>query len=496
MAIRIVNRIEARTGRRIAMADFFAAPTVAGIARHIGPIKADSGRTIPPAPERALYPASHAQQRLYLLSSMEGDSGAYGMLFAFRCSGALDPLALQESLAALVQRHEPLRTAFVEQEGAILQRIAGEAAPVVAFDDIAGHADPLREALRLTRREAATPIALDRPPLIRGRVIRVAADEQLMVLATHHIVGDGWSSRLLMRELGALYRAAVSGVPAVLPPLPIRYRDFAVWQHGRDWGEAAAYWRAQLAGAPERIALPADRAAPDAQSYRGGRAHLPVPAEVLSGLHALAARHGVMISAVGMALFAALLYRLTRQGDMVIGMGVAGRERAETEGLIGFFVNVLPIRVTLDADTELGGLIEAIHDTMTAALDRQDYPFDALVREVAPKRQANRQPLVNVVFEYQRFESLAGIGDIDGLPLLPPDAEGVLAGALDAFVENGTAKHDAILFLTEEAGAARFTLEYDSDLFEAATIRRWLDFLGKIAASAAHDAQEDQKDSA
>lgn len=496
MAIRIVNRIEARTGRRLAMADFFAAPTVAGIARHLGSVEARAGTIVPPAPEMALYPASHAQQRLYLLSRMERDSGAYGMLFAFRCSGDLDPAALQAALTALVQRHETLRTGFVEQEGAILQRIAGEAAPVVAVDDIAGHADPLREALRLTRREAATPFALDLPPLIRGRVIRVAADEQLMVLATHHIVGDGWSSRLLMRELGALYRAAVSGMPAALPPLPIRYRDFAVWQQDRDWGDAAAYWRAQLAGAPERIALPADRAAPDAQSYRGGRAHLPVPAGVLSGLHALAARHGVMISAVGMALFAALLYRLTRQGDMVIGMGVSGRERAETEGLIGFFVNVLPIRVTLDADTELGGLIETLHGTMTEALDRQDYPFDALVREVAPKRQANRQPLVNVVFEYQRFESLAGIDDIDGLPLLPPDAEGVLAGALDAFVENGTAKHDAILFLTEEAGSARFTLEYDSDLFDAATIRRWLDFLGKIAASAAQDAQEDQKDSA
>jgi non-ribosomal peptide synthetase component F len=172
---------------------------------------------------------------------------------------------------------------------------------------------------------------------------------------------------------------------------------------------------------------------------------------------------------------------------MVIGMGVAGRERTETEGLIGFFVNVLPIRVQLDDETNLGTLIDDLHGNITAALDRQDYPFDELVRAVAPKRNANRQPLVNVVFEYQRFGDISNQDEKGGLPLARQGQAGILPDNLDAFVDNMTAKHDVILFLVEEAGQARFTLEYDTDLFDAETMQRWLAFLGKFARAAVQD---------
>jgi non-ribosomal peptide synthetase component F len=167
----------------------------------------------------------------------------------------------------------------------------------------------------------------------------------------------------------------------------------------------------------------------------------------------------------------------------------------ETEGLIGFFVNVLPIRMQLDDDTDLGDLIRTTHINIANALDRQDFPFDELVRAVAPKRKSNRQPLVNVVFEYQRFEAVSNLVQTDGtqsgLPMLAPDADGILPSNMDAFVDNTTAKHDIILFLTEEAGQARFTLEYDTDLFDAETMQRWLAFLGKFAAAAAQNAQRD-----
>lgn len=496
MAIRIVNRIADRTGIRIGMADFFANPTVAGLARHFDNPTTNGTVTgnnqIPPAPEMEYYPASHAQKRLYLLSQMEGNSGAYGMLYVFRCIGDLRADILQSALTRLVDRHETLRTGFAEHDGAITQKIHATTPPTVAFDDLSGHHDPVREALRLTRLEAATPIILDQPPLIRARVIKVADNESLMILMSHHIVGDGWSSRILINELGSHYDAVLHDRKDPLPPLPITYKDFAHWQSRQDWSNAADYWRQQLANAPEQINLPTDRPVPEKQSFRGAHAHLALPDDVLAGLHRLARQHETTLSSVGMALFSAMLYRLTRQRDMVIGMGVAGRERIETEGLIGFFVNVLPIRMQLDDDTDLGDLIRATHTNIANALDRQDFPFDALVRAVAPKRNSNRQPLVNVVFEYQRFEAVAELTQT-GLPLLAPDAPGILPANMDAFIDNTTAKHDIILFLTEEAGQARFTLEYDTDLFDAETMQRWLTFLGKFAASAAQNAQRDPK---
>ncbi|MET4735318.1 amino acid adenylation domain-containing protein [Thalassospira sp. MBR-102] len=499
MAIRIVNRIADRTGKRISMADFFADPTVAGLARHIENATLDIAATgngqIPRAPAMEHYPASHAQKRLYLLSKMDGNSGAYGMLYVFRCTGDLRADILQSALTRLVDRHETLRTGFAEQDGTITQKIHATTPPAVAFDDLSGHGDPAREALRLTRLEAATPVILDQPPLIRGRVIKVAANECLMILMTHHIVGDGWSSRILINELGALYDAVLHERNAALPQLPITYKDFAHWQSKQNWADAADYWRQQLANAPEQINLPTDRPVPEKQSFRGAHVHLALPDDLLSGLHRLASLNKTTLSSVGLSLFSAMLYRLTRQTDMVIGMGVAGRERMETEGLIGFFVNVLPIRMQLDDDTDLGDLIRTTHINIANALDRQDFPFDELVRAVAPKRKSNRQPLVNVVFEYQRFEAVSNLAQTDGtqsgLPMLAPDADGILPSNMDAFVDNTTAKHDIILFLTEEAGQARFTLEYDTDLFDAETMQRWLAFLGKFAAAAAQNAQRD-----
>ncbi|WP_114089624.1 non-ribosomal peptide synthetase [Thalassospira profundimaris] len=494
MAIRIVNRIADRTGIRISMADFFADPTVAGLARHIDETATDrkAVRTeqIPPAPAMDYYPASHAQKRLYLLSQMEGNKGAYGMLYVFRCTADLQTDILQSALMRLVDRHETLRTGFVEHDGAITQKIHATTPPAVAFDDVSGHDDPVREALRLTRIEATTPIILDQPPLIRARVIEVTDTESLMILMSHHIVGDGWSSRILVNELGSHYDAVLHQRDDPLPALPITYKDFAYWQSRQDWSEATNYWRQQLANAPEQINLPTDRPVPEKQSFRGAHAHLALPDDVLAGLYRLARQNRTTLSSVGMALFSAMLYRLTRQRDMVIGMGVAGRERTETEGLIGFFVNVLPIRMQLDDDTDLGELIRTTHGTIANALDRQDFPFDELVRAVAPKRNSNRQPLVNVVFEYQRFEAVAAVKQT-GLPLLPADTPGILPANMDDFVDNTTAKHDIILFLTEEAGQARFTLEYDTDLFDAETMQRWLSFLGKFAASAAQNAQRD-----
>lgn len=484
-AIRIVNRLADRTGVRIAMGDFFADPSVAGLARRLrdaatGPAPS----SIPPAPAADVYPASHAQQRLYLLHGMDRGSAAYNMTFVFRCRDDVDAGALAAALRGLAQRHETLRTGFETVEGEIVQRVAAAAEPMLVEDDLRDRTAAWEEALRIARREAATPFDLARPPLLRGRIVRLSEDDTLVLLLLHHIVGDGWSSRILVRELGRLYAAARDGAEPNLPPLPVAYKDFAVWQRGRDWSTDAAFWRRRLEGAPERIDLPADRPLPKVQSYRGATCRAALPTEVSAGLRALARERRTAMSSVGMALLAALLYRLTRQGDMVLGMGVAGRDRLELEGLIGFFVNVLPVRLRLDDDTEIDDLIARTQAAILEAMEHRDYPFDLLVRDVAPRRQANRQPLVNVVFEYQRFGALQTdeVGSLSPRHETTPDA---LDREIATLTDSTTAKHDLLFFFVDGDDGIEIMMEYDTDILEAATAERWLAYYLRFAAAVA-----------
>ncbi len=482
-AIRVVNRIAERAGVRLKMAEFFAAPTVAALARRIA--AAGPEAAIPQAPKAEVYPASHAQQRLYLLHQMDRGSAAYTIAFAFRCTGEISAQTLGEALRRLGERHEPLRTGFETADGLIVQRIAADAPPPVAEDDLRAHPDAVGEALAIARREVAARFDLAHPPLLRARIIRLPGDDVLVLLALHHIVGDGWSSRILTRELSALYAAARDGAAAALPPLPIAYKDFAVWQRGRDWSASAGFWRHRLDGAPDRIALPSDRPVPEVQSYRGATCRADLPRPVADGLRALAHARRATMSAVGLGLFAALLFRLTRQADMVVGMGVAGRDRAEMEGLIGFFVNVLPVRLRLDAETEIDALIDQAQAAIVEAMDHRDYPFDLLVRDVAPQRRSNRQPLINVVFEYQRFDALRS-DDGNGLPLrrAAPDA---LDRQLRPLIDAAAAKHDLILFFIEDDDRMEFAMEYDTDIVDAAAAERWLDYLRRVAAAVASE---------
>jgi len=482
LAIKAVNRLAEQTGVRLAMRDFYAAPSLADLARLIDASRPPAAGDIPPAPPAEVHPTSHSQQRLYLLHQLEGGSGAYNMAFAFRCDGRLDLAALGLALLRLCQRHEPLRTGFEERAGEIVQRVAPSARPVVVEDDLRGRDDAWDEALRLARRETSTPFDLARPPLLRARVLRISPEESLLLLVLHHIVGDGWSSRILVRELGALYLEASGGAPANLPPLPLTYKDFAWWQRGQQWSGAAEFWRERLAGAPSRVALPTDRPLPATQSYRGATCHLALPPGVLAGIKAVARDRGATVAAVGLAIFAALLYRLTRQTDLVLGMGVAGRERAGLEGLIGFFVNVLPIRLTLGDGTELESLLDQARDAVFQALDWRDYPFDLLVRDLAPPRQGNRQPLINVVFEYQNFGRLGQ--DASGLPIRDGGADQI-QDRLAGLVDSQTAKHDLLVFLLDDGGPGQLQLEYDTDILDPATAEAWLGYLAQFLAAAA-----------
>jgi amino acid adenylation domain-containing protein len=497
LAIKVVNHIARATGVRLSMRDFFAAPTVAILAALIEDI-GTTGDTIPRIAAASAYPASHAQARLYLASHMEEGSevggAAYNITFALPFVGQLDLNALREALQQLSARHETLRTSFVEEDGRILQCIAPELETPLEVDDIASSTDPRAESLRLVRREATTPFDLATPPLLRARAIRTGTDDNdswLVLLVLHHIVGDGWSSRILIRELGSFYRSARDGTLTALPPLPIAYRDYAVWHNRRDWTDSAAHWRSVLAGAPDSISLPTDRPVPAVQSHRGDTVTRILPNALSEGLSAFARQRGTSMAVLGLALFAGLLYRLTRQDDMVIGIGVAGRDREEVEGLIGFFVNVLPLRLHIDETTEFRPLVEQVHDTLMAAMDHRDFPFDLLVRAVAPRRTANRQPLINVVYEYQCFENMKDGEDYDLLFGADQPVDPAFDNALAAAIRTPTAKHDLLLFLTERKDICEFMLEYDTDLFDRTTAERWLGYLEQFAATMAQHLHDD-----
>ncbi len=487
--IRAINRIAQRSGIRLPISDFFATPSVAGLAARIeaGQKREEAGAGIPRAPKDAFPYASHAEERLYLVHGMDATFAAYNMTFSFCTGRGFSPEALRQALSALIARHESLRTGFEEREGRIVRRIeeAGLVPLAWAEDDLNGHSDPQGEALRLTRQEVSLPFDLAKPPLIRVRLIRLSEDQTLVLILTHHIVHDGWSSRIFLRELGLSYRAALQRGNADLPPLPITVGDYAIWQRTGDWSETAAWWRKTLENAPDRIAIPCDRPLPETPSNRGATLRKELPRSLARGLQALARKRGVSMAALGLALFAALLFRLTRQRDMVIGMGVAGRDHTEMEGLIGFFVNVLPIRIQLDEESEFSSLINQVHDTLMAVLERRDYPFDCLVRDLAPKRSGSRQPLINVVFEYQRFEPV----NRENIFPPAPDISETFARSLNEAVYTRTAKHDLLLFYVEQEEKTELVVEYDTDILDAATAERWLTYLLQVAATVSGDTQ-------
>ena len=479
--IKAINRIAQRSGIRLTINDFFATPTVAGLASCIETGKKnDAGEfRIPRAAETAFPFASHAEERLYLVNSLDATSAAYNMTLFFRAGREFIPEALRQAVLSLVDRHESLRTGFEECNGEIIRRIENTKSITLSWqeNDLSMLSDPSTEALRLTRTEVSRPFNLSRPPLLRVRLIRTGAEQTLILILTHHIVHDGWSSRIFLRELELAYKAALQEKRATLPPLPITVRDYAVWQRTRDWSDTAIWWKNTLKGAPERIELPCDRPLPEIPSNKGATLKKELPQETAKALQQIALRNGVSMAALGLAIFSALLFRLTRQSELIIGMGVAGRDHAELEGLIGFFVNVLPIRVKLDQESEFDTLLNLVHKTLMEALEHRDYPFDCLIQDLAPKRAGNRQPLINVVFEYQRFEP------INTALIFPsaPDIRASFARSLEEVIYTKTAKHDLILFYVDQEEKTELMIEYDTDILDPPTIERWLSYFIQLA---------------
>ncbi|HEY3570763.1 MAG TPA: amino acid adenylation domain-containing protein, partial [Thermoanaerobaculia bacterium] len=423
-----------------------------------------------PPRKRALLaarnPLSFSQERLWFIDQLTPGSPVYNIPFALRLEGDLDPQVLRLAVREVLHRHDVLRTTFAAPDGRPMQVVHPPAEAALPLIDLTGLPTAAREASarRLVALETASPFDLARGPLLRSALLRLGEHEHILCGAMHHIVSDGWSLEVLIREISTLCTAFLSGEPSPLPELPIQYLDYARWQRdplrGQALREQLEYWKRTLAGAPPVHELPTDRPRPKAQSHGGARRSLFFPAEVGDGLRRVGRQASATLFATLLGAFMTLLGRVSGRDDQVVGSPVAGRSREELEPLIGFFVNMLVLRGDLSGNPRFSELLLRLREVVVGAQTHQDLPFERLVEELQPERNLSHSPLFQIAF---------------GL-LVPPREELELPGLrLRRMLEEATTSmFDLRLLCAELDGGVSMLLEYSTDLFCAATIDRFL----------------------
>ncbi|HEY0605582.1 MAG TPA: condensation domain-containing protein, partial [Herpetosiphonaceae bacterium] len=428
---------------------------------------ADSAKEsgIPRQPRSADIPPSFAQQRLWFLDQLEPDSSTYNTFNALRLHGPLDVAALEQSLNAIVERHEVLRTTFATTpEGQPIQVIASQQVLPLPLIDLQELPEHERDAavLRLANEESRQPFDLARGPLIRTRLLRQDPGTHVLLLSMHHIVFDDWSHGVFMQELVALYTSFAAGKNGTSgAALPIQYADYAIWQRQRLSGAVLeaqlAYWKQQLADL-STLQLPTDHPRPAAFSFQGAVHPFALPKALSAELAALSRHEGVTLFMTLLAAFQVLLARYSSQDDIAVGTPVAGRTRRELEGLIGFFVNTLVLRTDLSGNPSFREVLRRVRETALGADAHQDVPFEQVVEELQPARELDRHPLFQVMFALQNRPMPAL--DLPGLKMRPLQ------------ITRTTTKFDLTLSLEQSADGLAGWVEYSTELFEAATIER------------------------
>jgi amino acid adenylation domain-containing protein len=416
---------------------------------------------IPPQPEADSYPLSFAQQRLWLVDQVEAASPFYNVAAAVRLRGPLRVDLLRSAAGGILRRHESLRTVFRVEGGEPRQVIQPPRAAELPLIDLSAAPAPAAIAERLAREGAHAAFDLARGPLCRGRLLRLADQDHVLLWVVHHVVADWWSLEVLVRELGVLYGALGRGEPAGLPEPAVRYRDFAVWQRGRLQGdvlaEARSFWRRRLAGAPPLLRLAADRPRPAWQSFRGGRLQARLPGELGRRVAALSQRQECTVFMTLLGAFAVALYHSSEQQDLVVGAPFGARRRSDIADLVGLFVNVLPLRLDLSGEPTFRELLARVRQEVLAAVRHEHMPFEKLVEELQPERARSHHPLFQVTFnmvEGDLAEPLA----MPGLEVAPFP----LAGELTQF--------DLSVTVLRQGHELTAAFHYSTDLFDELTI--------------------------
>jgi len=468
LAMRMLAQVRQRLGLELALADLFADDRLAAVAASLASQPAQVLPAIQPSLRVGRMPLSFAQQRLWFLAQMAPGSAAYHIPIGLRLEGALDANALERALQRLVERHESLRSHFVEQDGEPQVVLATEAFSLARVQAPGLEAAALAA---LIEQEASRPFTLDQDLPIRGRLLHLAQGHHVLLLTLHHLVADGWSLGVLVRELGELYQAFSQDRADPLPALPVQYLDYALWQRRWLGGDAlqrqAEYWAAHLAGAPTLISLPCDRPRPERQDYTGDSVAICLDPRLSVELKALCRDQGVTPYMLFMAAWAVLLARLAGQDEVVVGSPLANRRQAEVDGLIGMFVNSIAVRVDTTGAPDVATLLARVKATVVAAQAHQDLPFEQVVEALRPQRSLAHTPVYQVSLDWEGS----------------PDRQALQLGELAVTALGGQAriaKFDLSLSMGEGADGFAGGIVYATALFDRSTIARYAGYLEQL----------------
>jgi amino acid adenylation domain-containing protein len=469
LAVQVVSRLPLIFGVELPVRALLESPTIHGLAQHLEVMRA-AGRSAAPLhplharPHAGTLPVSLPQRRLWFLSQLEGANVAYNMPFVTQLSGSLDIGALSRSIDEIVRRHESLRTTFrLETEGPV--QVIHPPAPVeLHLDDLSG-LDPVARRTELDQRidhEVHWAFDIEQGPLLRARLFRVSAAHHVLSLVIHHIIGDGWSMGVFLRELAALYEAFTASRPSPLPTPTLQYADFSRWQEERLAGSVGeqqlAYWRKKLAHL-EPLQLPTDRPRPAVEAFRGDHHVFRVDRELTRALKGLSGEEGVTLYVTLLAVFNVLLARIAGQDDIAVASTTANRKHPALEGLIGFFVNTVVVRSDLSDNPTFRALLSKVREAVMEATEHEDLPLERIVEDLRPERTAGQSPLAQVMLTMHK-ESMAALA-LPGIEVTPWDR-----------LRFRKAKLDLTLLIAEADDGLELTFEYNSDLFDRRTVER------------------------
>ncbi|MDF5706508.1 MAG: amino acid adenylation domain-containing protein [Nostoc sp. S4] len=476
------NRIEIDLEVEVSVADFFEGMSMRSLSTKIlAQMTAEAfilSESLSQIQQAEVYPLSFAQQRLWFLDRLEPGNPAYNISLAVNLKGQLDIPLLEQSFNEIIRRHETLRTTFTTVNGQPVQVIASSLKLSLSVIDYQKNIESQGDAAvrQFLTQESQQPFDLIQGPLLRAKLLRLAQQEHILLLEMHHIISDGWSAEVFLQEIALQYKAFLTKSSSPLPEVSIQYKDFAHWQ--RQWlqGEILqtqlSYWKQQLEGIPAALQLPTDRPRPAVQTSHGAQQSIELPEAVIKQLKAIARQEGVTVFMLLLAAFETFLYRYTGQDDIAVGTPVANRNREEIKRLIGFFVNTLVLRTDMSGNPTFEELLTRVRKVALGAYTHQDLPFDQLVEALQPERDTSRTPLFQVMFNVQDYSHL-------------PEMPGLVLSLLK--IETQTAQFDLSLFIeiTEQEVAVSFN--YNTDLFDAATISRMLrHFQNLLSGIAAH----------
>jgi len=490
IAVQVLSRLRNTFSIRLSVASLFESPTIAEIApklqkqtepdTNLDAIDREEIAAIVSVSRNTDIPLSWAQERLWFMHHLEGESGAYTMPFAVLLEGNLNVNALEGAIREIVQRHEVLRTRFEIKDNKPVQVIPPNVTITLPVVDIQNVADPWKQVEQQATFVAFQPFDLANGSVLRAMLWQVSQQEYVLLLVIHHIAADGWSIGVLIRELSACYRAISTGSSVLLPKLSLQYADFTIWQ--RQWltdkalERQLSYWKQQLAGAPPLLELPTDRPRPAIQTFRGGTQRFQLDQDLISQLKKLSQESGSTLFMTLLAGFVVLLSRYSGQTDLVIGSPIANRNRKEIEGLIGFFVNTLALRFDLSVEPTFEALLAQVRQVAQDAYDHQDLPFEMLVKQLQVERNLDRNPLVQVVFALQNAPTSAW--DLPGLRVE------------DVAWQLNSVRVDLEVHLGETPSGIEGVVCYNRDLFDAATIVRMTQHFQTLLVAIAENPQQ------